>query len=93
MIINTSRILICSLGIMLTTFIGAAAEHLTDIEVLGRFIFFDEDLSLNRNQSCAACHAPNVGWTGPDEEFNATGSVYEGSVAGLFGNRAWFKVR
>ena len=83
-----SRILICSIGIMLTTIVGpVVAEHLTDIEVLGRFIFFDTDLSLNKNQSCAACHAPDVGWTGPDNEINATGAVYEGSVETLFGNR------
>lgn len=24
---------------------------------LGRAIFFDDNLSLNRNQSCASCHA------------------------------------
>jgi cytochrome c peroxidase len=28
-----------------------------------------------------------VGWTGPDEAINAHGAVYEGAVAGVFGNR------
>jgi len=28
-----------------------------------------------------------VGWTGPDEAINAAGAVYEGAVAGRFGNR------
>lgn len=54
---------------------------------VGRMIFFDEDLSLNRNQSCAACHAPEWGFTGPITTINANGSVYEGSVAGRFGAR------
>jgi cytochrome c peroxidase len=54
---------------------------------LGRAIFFDKDLSINRNQSCASCHAPEVGWSGPDDAFNAHGAVYEGSIPGRFGNR------
>ena len=63
------------------------AEELTPAEKLGKRLFFDRDLSLNRNQSCASCHAPEVGWTGPDEAANRGGGVYEGSVAGRFGNR------
>jgi cytochrome c peroxidase len=69
----------------------ALADHpnvkLSPIEDLGKLIFFDKDLSINRNQACAACHAPEVGWTGPDSAINATGAVYEGSVPGRFGNR------
>ncbi|MCB1914749.1 MAG: hypothetical protein KDG52_03395 [Rhodocyclaceae bacterium] len=66
---------------------AAAAGGLTPIETLGRSMFFDADLSIGRNQSCAACHGPEVGFTGPVEAFNLTGAVYEGSVAGRFGNR------
>ena len=54
---------------------------------LGQQIFFDQRLSQNGNQACAACHGPQVGWTGPDEDINKHGAVYEGSVAGRFGNR------
>ena len=50
-------------------------------------IFFDENLSVNRNQSCATCHGPEVGFVGPDEAINLHGGVYEGSIAGVFGNR------
>jgi cytochrome c peroxidase len=57
------------------------------LEELGAQIFFDSALSVNRNQSCASCHAGSVGWTGPDSAINATGSVYQGSVPGRFGNR------
>ncbi|MDX1571877.1 MAG: cytochrome c peroxidase [Xanthomonadales bacterium] len=60
---------------------------LSDVEQLGKSIFFDPRLSLNGNQSCAACHDPDWGWTGPDSNTNALGSVYEGSIAGRFGNR------
>jgi cytochrome c peroxidase len=60
---------------------------LTPVETLGKRLFFDKNLSLNRNQSCASCHAPDAGWTGPDEPINKGGGVYEGSVPGRFGNR------
>ena len=63
------------------------AEDLTDVEQLGKSIFFDTDLSIKENQSCAACHGPAAGWTGPISEINAGGAVYEGSIAGFFGNR------
>jgi cytochrome c peroxidase len=66
---------------------AASASALTPQEHLGKLIFFDQNLSLNFNQSCATCHAAEAGWTGPDASINAGGSVYEGSVVGRFGNR------
>jgi cytochrome c peroxidase len=60
---------------------------LSDKEQLGKSIFFDEDVSINGNQSCATCHAPQAGWTGPDTSINAHGGVYEGSIPGRFGDR------
>jgi len=54
---------------------------------LGRLLFFDATLSQPPGQSCAACHNPAVGWTGPDSLINATGAAYEGAVHGRFGNR------
>ncbi|MEI7997526.1 MAG: cytochrome c peroxidase, partial [Methylococcaceae bacterium] len=41
----------------------------------------------NYNQSCATCHSPESGWTGPNSLINAMGSVYEGSIPGEFGDR------
>lgn len=66
---------------------GAHAAELTATEALGRLIFFDANLSANRNQSCATCHAPGVGWTGPDQAINAAGAVYAGSIHDRFGER------
>ena len=63
------------------------AQSLTPIEQLGKSIFFDQRLSINQNQSCAACHGPAVGWTGPVSATNTGGSVYEGSIDGRFGDR------
>jgi len=55
--------------------------------VLGKLIFFDEDLSATRTQSCATCHGPEVGFTGPDSATNAGGAVYQGAILGRYGNR------
>jgi cytochrome c peroxidase len=65
----------------------AGGLELDPMEELGKSVFFDDNLSLERNQACAACHAPEVGFTGPIEVINAHGSVYEGSVATRFGDR------
>ncbi len=66
---------------------AAAQVTLTPQEQLGKDIFFDQNLSVNTNQSCAGCHAPEAGFTGPLSDINAHGAVYEGSIAGRFGNR------
>jgi cytochrome c peroxidase len=63
------------------------AQSLIPAQQLGKSIFFDQGLSINQNQSCAACHGPNVGWTGPESATNSAGAVYEGSIPGRFGNR------
>jgi cytochrome c peroxidase len=54
---------------------------------LGKAIFFDADLSSNGTQSCAACHAPEAGFVGPDSDVNAAGAVYQGALPHRFGNR------
>jgi cytochrome c peroxidase len=64
-----------------------AANNLMDVQQLGKSIFFDANLSINANESCAACHSPESGWTGPIEDINEHGAVYEGSINGRFGNR------
>lgn len=60
---------------------------LTPMEELGKKLFFDKNLSTPPGQDCAACHGPLVGMTGPLENNNAPGGVYEGAVRGRFGNR------
>ena len=66
---------------------GVTAQPLTPNQELGKSIFFDTNLSFNGNQACAACHGPESGWTGPELITNAHGAVYEGSIAGRFGDR------
>jgi cytochrome c peroxidase len=78
-------VLILGLAVMISS--AAASPTLMPIQQLGKSIFFDTALSLNENQSCASCHAPEVGWTGPNEAINIHGGVYEGSIPGAFGDR------
>jgi cytochrome c peroxidase len=83
-------LLLCAgpVALLLLTFgIAWAAGPLSPSEELGKAIFFDENLSLNGNQSCASCHGPEVGFTGPVGDVNLHGAVYEGSVPGAFGDR------
>lgn len=56
-------------------------------EQLGKHLFLDETLSVPDGQACASCHAPEVGFTGPDEAVNKAGAAYEGATKGRFGNR------
>ena len=60
---------------------------LTPLEELGKAMFYDTDLSVNGTQSCAACHAAEVGYTGPDVTVNLGGAVYQGALPNHFGNR------
>ena len=43
--------------LMLVSFTTQAKEPLRDVQQLGKFLFQDKNLSLNRNQSCASCHS------------------------------------
>lgn len=63
------------------------AQDLTPMEELGKMLFFDTDLSTPPGQSCAACHAPETGFTGPDSEINASTAVYPGAIHTRSGNR------
>ena len=78
-----------TMALLLVVVVGAvqAQGGPTPQEQLGKSLFFDTNLSTPSGQSCAVCHGPTVGWTGPDPAINAGGAVYEGAVPGRFGNR------
>jgi len=67
--------------------IEIASSILSPVEELGKRLFFDSNLSSPPGQACSFCHGPEVGFTGPLEEFNRKGAVYEGALEGRFGNR------
>ena len=60
--------------------------NLSPKEELGRNLYFDK-ISSPDNMSCADCHDPDVGFTGPVAGINAHGAVYPGAVPQRFGNR------
>lgn len=57
------------------------------IELLGKLLLFDKELSVNRNEACAFCHMPETGFTGPISELNRTTGAYPGSVRTRFSER------
>jgi cytochrome c peroxidase len=61
-------------------------SNLSPVEELGKDLFFDKIASPDW-MSCATCHAPSVGWTGPIPGINKHGAVYRGAVPKRFGNR------
>ena len=63
--------------------VSAQQVPLTPMEELGKFLFFDENLSEPAGQSCASCHHPTAGFADPDTFL----PVSEGVIPGLFGGR------
>src|SRR6516165_645590 len=62
-------------------------NQVQQIELLGKLLLYDKQLSVNRNEACAFCHMPEAGFTGPVSELNRTTGSYPGSVRTRFSNR------
>ena len=62
-------------------------NQVQQLELLGKSMLYDKQLSVNRNEACAFCHMPETGFTGPVSELNATTGAYPGSVRTRFSNR------
>jgi cytochrome c peroxidase len=62
-------------------------DRFQQITLLGKLIFYDQQLSVKRNQSCSFCHMPEAGFTGPVSALNQTTVAYPGSVRARFGKR------
>jgi cytochrome c peroxidase len=45
-------------------------NQIQQIELLGKLMLYDKDLSVYRNEACAFCHMPETGFTGPVSELN-----------------------
>jgi cytochrome c peroxidase len=78
---------IFSFVLFLKTTVRSGNGGLTPIEELGKHLLFDTSLSTPPGQSCAACHAPEAGFTGPDSDINYATAAYPGAVHTRFGNR------
>src|SRR5712691_7099119 len=62
-------------------------NQVQQIELLGKSMLYDKHLSVNRNEACAFCHMPEVGFPGPVSELNRTTGSYPGSVRTRFSER------
>src|SRR6201998_4222202 len=62
-------------------------NQVQQIELLGKLMLFDKELSVNRNEACPFCHTPETGFTGPISELNRTPGSSPGSVRTLFSER------
>jgi cytochrome c peroxidase len=57
------------------------------LPALGKILFFDKELSVNRNEACAFCHMPQTGFQGGIESINLAGVAQPGSVRTRFSLR------
>jgi cytochrome c peroxidase len=55
--------------------------------LLGKVLFYDQQLSVRRNEACAFCHMPEAGFAGPVSELNRTTAAYPGSLRTRFNGR------
>jgi cytochrome c peroxidase len=65
----------------------APDNQVQQVELLGKLILFDKQLSVYRNEACMFCHMPETGFTGPVSELNRTTAAYPGSVRTRFSDR------
>src|SRR5229473_1881945 len=56
-------------------------------ETLGELMLYDKNISPNRNQACASCHMPYVGFSGPIPSVNLTMVAFPGTVHFRAGKR------
>jgi cytochrome c peroxidase len=66
---------------------SATLDRFQQITLLGKLIFYDQRLSVKRNESCSFCHMPETGFTGPVSALNQTTVAYPGSVRTRFSAR------
>jgi hypothetical protein len=60
---------------------------LSTSEQLGKDIFYDATLSNPAGYSCATCHNPQTGFTGPSSALNLAAGPLPGVIPGRFGRR------
>lgn len=57
------------------------------VQILGKLMNFDENMSPFRNQACASCHMPYTAFSGPIPSVNLTMIAFPGSVHFRAGKR------
>src|SRR5258708_3961723 len=72
---------------VLATIPSLAAGSPQRLLTLGKLLFYDKALSVNRNEACAFCHMPQTGFQGAIESLNRRGVAQPGSVRSRFSLR------
>jgi cytochrome c peroxidase len=62
-------------------------NQVQQLELLGKALLYDEQLSVNRYEACALCHMPDAGFTGPISQLNKSTVAYPGSERTRFSDR------
>jgi len=57
------------------------------VDILGKLLNFDQDMSALRNEACGFCHMPYVGFSGPIPSVNLTMIAYPGTFRYRAGKR------
>lgn len=85
----TVCVLVASMGLIWqsTTTKSEAQLSFATKEALGEALFFDVNLSKNRTQACATCHAPDAAFTDPRENDGAGRAVSRGDDGTSLGDR------
>ncbi|WP_239451280.1 cytochrome-c peroxidase [Methanosarcina horonobensis] len=78
----TTLILVSFLTALAATALAEEVQ-LSQKEELGKFLYFDENLSTPKGQSCASCHNPDSGFAEPHQNL----PVSQGVLPKMFGNR------
>ena len=78
------KMIICSTVLLFAFSLGiGSAFGLSDIEMLGKKIYMDENLSLNSNQSCMTCHHPGAGFADMENRKDPYNSVVSTGSDGI----------
>ena len=57
------------------------------VQILGKLMNYDENISVFKNLACASCHMPYTGFSGPIQSVNSSMIAYPGSVQYRAGKR------
>ncbi len=80
---RVKRLVIVCVSVLFGVCFSNVQAELSSQQLLGKFLYFDENLSEPAGQSCASCHLPDAGFADPDTHL----PVSEGVIPGRFGGR------
>ncbi|MCF6364008.1 MAG: cytochrome-c peroxidase [Gammaproteobacteria bacterium] len=78
-----TRLIVACVSVLFSVYFSNVQAELSQQQLLGKFLYFDENLSEPAGQSCASCHHPDAGFADPDTNL----PVSEGVIPGRFGGR------